>query len=76
MKQLRQILEGINANRLIQDRLQYCAARGFETDIVPMGCGGVGQWKQMRDGSVRVQISHGWGRYNYAHVAIINPNQA
>ena len=55
------LLEVANCNDLPDVELGFAA----------MGSGGVGQTKQMRDGSVRVQLSYGRGRYNYAHVAII-----
>ena len=43
----------------------------FHFDELPMGSGGVGQYKQMNDGSVRFQIGYGHGRYNYATVLVV-----
>lgn len=40
-------------------------------DIKPMGSGGVGQVKLMQDGTTRIQMGYGIGRYNYARVCII-----
>jgi hypothetical protein len=61
----------IEKNRLVADRLLECSQRAIKTESARMGSGGVGQVKVMQDGSIRVQISHGTGRWNYALVAVI-----
>lgn len=40
-------------------------------DDKPMGSGGVGQVKEMKDGTVRFQIGYGRGKHNYARVLIV-----
>lgn len=46
-----------------------------EIGTYPMGSGGVGKVKIMKDGSARIQIGYGTGRYNYALCIVINNNK-
>ena len=71
MKTETKIKRIIKKNRLVIDRIKKIHALGIMTSIEDMGSGGVGQTRIMSDGSKRIQISAAWGKYNYAHVAII-----
>lgn len=62
----------------IKEVNDFCSSNGlrikskkFDTTTKPMGSGGVGQIKHMkRSNTLRVQLSYGTGKYNYAKVAI------
>jgi len=71
MKKETKIQRIIRNNRRVSDRIKEIKKLGVRISCKSMGTGGVGQIKIMSDGSKRIQISAGWGRYNYAYVAII-----
>ena len=58
-------------HRLVIDRINHMEKVGIRIERVPMGSGGVLQKKLMKNGEIRIQISYGYGRHNYAYVAII-----
>lgn len=47
--------------------------KNFYFADLPMGSGGVGQVKEMKNGEVRIQIGYGRGVYNYARCMVITP---
>jgi len=61
----------IFSERLISKRIERIEKLGLTVNIAPMGSGGKGQIKEMSYCS-RVQISYGWGKWNYAYVVDIN----
>lgn len=61
----------IYSERFVINRKLELDRHDIRSDELPMGPGGVGQIKVMKDGSIRIQIGYGHGRYNYALVAII-----
>jgi putative component of toxin-antitoxin plasmid stabilization module len=63
-------LEIVRANARIKNRIAALNAAGFTTDIRPMGSGGIGNVKTV-NGETRLQVSYGWGKWNYAHVVIL-----
>jgi hypothetical protein len=80
MKTLFEIAEEISAEikkvtNIERETIAVKIARKYPVNIYfvekPMGSGGVGQIKEMKDNSIRVQISYGHGRNNYANCAII-----
>lgn len=64
------VLQIVKANPRIKNRIAALNSAGFATDIRPMGSGGVGNVKTV-NGETRLQVSYGWGRYNYAYVVIL-----
>lgn len=62
----------IKSNKSINDRIIAIEAKGFDVQKLAMGSGGVGHIKIMQNGTVRVQISHGVGKYNYAWVVVLS----
>ncbi len=71
-EQLAEIKSVVESNRFVADRAGKLAELGYSTQELPMGSGGVLQVKEMRDGTVRVQIGYGHGRYNYAMCVVID----
>jgi hypothetical protein len=71
-----QIIKMIEDVRLIEDRIsvlgEYEIIHHFEEFF--MGSGGVGQYKQMQDGTLRIQIGYGKGKNNKAMCAVILPD--
>jgi hypothetical protein len=61
----------ISNDRLVQNRINMLRALGYIVEWRCMGVGGVGQLKLTRK-EARVQISAGWGRFNYAFAVIFN----
>lgn len=43
----------------------------FYFDTLPMGSGGVGKIKRMKNGTTRIQFGYGKGKYNYARTLVI-----
>ena len=69
--QIKEIKSVINSNRLVIDRIEALNKEGYTVQRVPMGSGGVGQVKEMSDGTTRIQIGYGVTRHNYAYAVII-----
>lgn len=69
--QIEQIAKIVDSNRLLKDRILQLEKLGFFIERVRMGSGGVNRAKKMRDGTTRVQISCGYGKYNYAYAVIL-----
>lgn len=67
----KRVMQVVSANRSVANRMKELASMGYSIDVAAMGSGGVGQVKEMKD-SYRIQISAGWGRYNYAHIVELN----
>lgn len=65
------IMEEIAGINRIEARIEHLRNKGYTVAEYPMGSGGVGQYKQMADGSVRIQIGYGHGRYNYAYCVVL-----
>lgn len=66
---LLEIIEICKNNRLIKDRFRELSKAGYYVDEYPMITGGgIGNYKKMKNGSIRVRVSANWGgRYgNYA----------
>lgn len=61
----------IKDNRSVANRVETLSRKGFVIAERPMGRGGVGKVKRLQD-EVRVQISAGYGRYNYAKCVIFD----
>lgn len=61
----------IKNNRFFADRVATLVKKGFVVGERRMGTGGVGKVMRLQD-EVRVQISAGYGKYNYAKVVIFN----
>lgn len=62
----KKIMSVVKQNRLIADRISKLTEMGYSVSEFPMGSGGVGQIREM-SGTIRIQISYGHGRHNYAH---------
>lgn len=69
----------IAQERLIEDR-KYKVADFFKENLpevifyfetLPMGAGGVGSIRPMKDGDIRIQIGSGSGKYNYAPCIVL-----
>ena len=69
-KRIDKVREVINQFYYVQDRIDLLSLNWFQTDIKPMGSGGVGQIKEV-DGCYRMQISYGWGKWNYANIVYL-----
>jgi len=70
--EVKKMISGI---RLISDREQILSEyEMFYFDDFYMGSGGVGQYKEMKDGTLRIQIGYGKGRNNKARCAVIKAN--
>lgn len=69
-KELIDATYAINKFRHIDDRVKYLEDKGYTVSEKRMGSGGVGTIRQMNDGTTRVQIGYGHGRYNYAQCLI------
>ena len=73
----RNVDKSINNFYHIADRVEFLDEILSKSNIkylfneLPMGSGGVGQIKEMKDGSIRFQIGYGHGRYNYATVLVV-----
>ena len=70
-QQIAEIKEVIATEKHLPVRAQRIYDLGYSVQELPMGRGGIGQVKEMKD-HYRIQIGHGKGRYNYAYAAIIN----
>ena len=66
-----ELVSTLKSIRIISERINFCEENNIEVKKCKMGTGGVFQIKEMKNGEKRLQISHGWGRYNYANCAII-----
>lgn len=73
METLKKIEKIISSNKSVKARIVEIEKLGYKVNVYPMGSGGVGQKKKMADGTTRVQVSYGWGRYNYAYAVAITP---
>lgn len=71
-EQYNEIKNVVKSNRFVADRAGKLAELGYEVQELAMGAGGVLQIKEMRDGTIRVQIGYGHGRYNYAMCVVID----
>lgn len=45
---------------------------GFSIETLPMGSGGVGQIKEMKDGTTRIQFGYGVSKHNYAKCLVVS----
>jgi len=68
---IKEIQKVVSANRLISDRIKNLLEMGLTVERVRMGSGGVMQVKEMSNGSKRIQIGYGVGKYNYAMAVIV-----
>lgn len=64
-------LRAIKRHRLSSNRIDELREKGYTVKRVPMGSGGVGQIKQLKN-EFRFQITYGTGRYNYAYAVIVS----
>jgi len=71
-EQFEEIKNVVKSSRLVDDKVNKLTELGYDVQELPMGSGGVLQVKEMRDGTIRVQIGYGHGRYNYAMCVVIN----
>ena len=71
-EQLAEIKNVVESSRLVDDRVNKLTELGYDTQEFPMGSGGVLQIRGMRDGTVRVQVGYGRGRYNYAMCVVLD----
>lgn len=71
-EQLAEIKSVVENNHFVDDRVSKLTEMGYDTQELPMGSGGLMQVKEMRDGTIRVQIGYGHGRYNYAMCVVID----
>ncbi len=62
-----EVIEGLSKIRTLNERFAWCYKNGLNPITRRMGTGGVFQVKEVA-GVTRVQISSGWGLYNYAWV--------
>ena len=62
-----EVIEGLSKIRTLNERFAWCYKHGLSPVTRWMGKGGVFHVKEV-NGITRVQISAGWGRYNYAWV--------
>lgn len=70
-----ELVSALKQIRTISERINFCEENSIFVKTCKMGTGGVFQIRQMKSGEKRLQISAGWGRYNYAHCAIITDLQ-
>lgn len=68
------IVEVIEGNRLIADRIKALEEIGFNVINKAFGTGGVGMIRQRKDG-IYLQISCGMTRHNYAYAVRIGEFQ-
>jgi hypothetical protein len=61
----------VSAIPRVQKRVEMLRSLGYVVEWRCMGSGGVGQLKLTRK-EARVQVSAGWGRFNYAFAVIFN----
>ena len=68
-----EVNNAISGIRLIDDRISILRDLEFvgHFEEKPMGSGGVGQYKEMKDGTLRVQIGYGHGKSNYAMCLVV-----
>lgn len=66
----RKAMSIVRGTRLVKDRIAFLSPE-FSHEVRPMGSGGVGNIRILRDGTIYVQISAGKGRHNYATVVHI-----
>ena len=69
------VIEKVIDARLVSDRCSIAKDYELNVEELPMGSGGVGQFKVMADGTLRVQIGYGKGKYNYAMCVVVQPDQ-
>ena len=69
-----QVLGHVDAHSRVAARIEAIENEGIQVYSFPMGPGGVGQVRVMRDG-IRVQIGYGQSKHNYAHAAWLAFNQ-
>ena len=62
-----EVISSLAGLRTLNERFAWCYENGLHPVTRNMGSGGVFQVKEV-SGVTRVQISSGWGRYNYAWV--------
>lgn len=62
-----EVISALSGMRTLSERFAWCYKHGLNPVTRNMGTGGVFQAKAV-NGVTRVQISSGWGRYNYAWV--------
>ncbi len=62
-----EVISALSGMRTLGERFAWCYNNGLSPVTRHMGAGGVFQVKDV-DGVTRVQISAGWGRYNYPWV--------
>jgi hypothetical protein len=61
----------IAKHKLVSDRENELIKKGYTTMECPMGSGGTGQIKTLKN-EIRMQIGYGHGRYNYATCVIFS----
>lgn len=66
----KQIMQIVTANKTVSARETELHKAGFSYATFPMGSGGVGQIKEMKD-HYRIQVGYGVGKHNYAVAAIL-----
>ena len=66
-----ELISALKQMRTISERINFCEENNIFVKTCKMGSGGVFHIRQMKSGEKRLQISAGWGRYNYANAAII-----
>ena len=71
-EQYNEIKSVVENNRLVEDRVNKLTELGYDVQELPMGSGGVLQVKEIKDGTIRVQVGYGHGRYNYAMCVVLD----
>ena len=70
---LKTITKIVNENKRVSDRIEKLQELGYSVAEFAMGTGGVLQVKELKD-EIRVQISYGHGRSNYAYAVSFKKN--
>ena len=65
------IMQQIAGITRIQKRIDYLRSKGYSVNEYPMGAGGVGQVKVLKD-HIRIQIGYGRSKHNYAYAVVIH----
>lgn len=69
-RQVDKIQEIIRTQKTVEARKSEMFINDIQYDTFPMGSGGVGQIKEMKD-HYRIQVGYGVGKHNYAVAAIL-----
>lgn len=70
---LKTITKVVNENKRVSDRIEKLQELGYSVAEFAMGSGGVLQVKELKN-KIRVQISYGRGKWNYAYAVSLKKN--